>query len=42
MIAVNHWTEEIGELEKGLMELKRFVDHTKNNSINQPGTPEFR
>jgi hypothetical protein len=31
----------IEDLEKGLKELKGFVSHRKNNSINQPITPEL-
>jgi hypothetical protein len=44
MLAAIQWTEEVipsGNLEKGLMELKGFANHTKSNNIYQPDTPEL-
>jgi hypothetical protein len=43
MLAAKHWSEKVvlmWDSEKGLIELKGFATHTKNNII-QPDTPEI-
>jgi hypothetical protein len=41
MIGLRRWSP-VGELEKGLRELKHFATHTKNNNINQLDSPKVR